>query len=99
MRVLMKVSIPVEAGNRALKDGSLPNTIMGFIEEVRPEASYFVSDGTKGRTGYFVFDLKESSNLPPLVERFFNNLDAAIEITPAMNVEDLKTGLGRLKKG
>ena len=99
MRVLMKVSIPVEAGNKALKDGSLPNTIMGFVEEVRPEATYFVTDGTKGRTGYFVFDLKESSYVPPLIERFFSNLDASIEITPAMDVEDLKTGLGRLKKG
>ncbi|MBI5486962.1 MAG: hypothetical protein HY905_06490 [Deltaproteobacteria bacterium] len=99
MRVLMKVSIPVEAGNKALNDGSLSGTIAGFVEEVRPEASYFVTEGAAGRTAYFVFDMKDSSYMPWIGERFFTNLNASIEFKPAMNLEDLKTGLGRIKKG
>jgi hypothetical protein len=98
MRVLMKVSIPVEAGNKALKDGTLQQTIMGFVEEVKPEASYFTPGGAAGRTTYFVLDLKDSSDLPLLGERFFNNLNAAVEVSPVMNFDDLRTGLDRLKK-
>jgi hypothetical protein len=54
--------------------------------------------GAAGRTVYSVFDLKDSSYLPLLGERFFNNLRAAVEVTPVMNFDDLRTGLDRLKQ-
>jgi hypothetical protein len=97
MRVMMKVSIPVEMGNRAFSDGSLQNTVMGFIESARPESSYFVT-GRNGRTAYFFYDLKDSSSLPSIVEPFFSSLNASVEIVPAMNAEDLRTGIERAKK-
>ena len=97
MRMMMKVSIPVEAGNKGVKEGLLPKTIMGFIEQMKPEAAYFVSEGGK-RTGYFFFDLKDPSSLPLAAEPFFMNLNAAIDITPAMNVEDMKAGVEKATK-
>ena len=93
----MKVSIPVEAGNKGVKEGLLPKTIMGFIEQMKPEAAYFVSEGGK-RTGYFFFDLKDPSSLPLAAEPFFMNLNAAVEVTPAMNVEDMKAGVEKATK-
>jgi len=97
MRMMMKVSIPVEAGNKGVKEGLLPKTIMGFIEQMKPEAAYFVSEGGK-RTGYFFFDLKDPSSLPLAAEPFFMNLNAAVEVTPAMNVEDMKAGVEKATK-
>ena len=43
MRMMMKVSFPVEAGNEGVADGSLPETVMKFVELMKPEASYLVA--------------------------------------------------------
>lgn len=98
MRMLMKVSVPVEAGNRAIKDGVLPKTMMNFVERYKPEAAYFTAENGQ-RTAFFVFDLKEPSMIPTIAEPFFANLDAAIHYSPAMNVEDMRTGVERAMKG
>ena len=95
MRILMKVSIPVDAGNRAISDGSLPKTIVGFVEQMKPEATYFVAEGGR-RTGYFVFDLKDPASIPAAAEPFFSRLGADVTMMPAMNLEDMKTGVGRV---
>jgi hypothetical protein len=92
MRMLMKVSIPVEVGNKAVADGSLPKTMMQFMERMKPEAAYFgPQDGN--RTAYFVFDLQDPTAIPSAAEPFFMNLNASIEITPVMNLADMKTGV------
>ena len=45
MRCLLKVAIPVETGNAAISDGSLPKTIEAFIlADIKPEAAYFAGD-------------------------------------------------------
>jgi hypothetical protein len=88
MRMLMKVLLPVEAGNRAIADGSLAKTIQSILEEQKPEAAYFVAEGGK-RTGYLFLDLKNASDLPGLAEPWFLAFNASIEATPAMNVQDL----------
>jgi len=95
MRMMMKVIVPVDAGNRAIEDGSLAKTMMGFIDQHKPEAAYFVAEGGK-RTALFVFDLKDATFIPLVAEPFFMHLDAEVHCTPAMNPADLKTGLERL---
>ena len=67
MRVMMKASIPVEAGNKSLKDGSLPKTMMAFVEQMKPEAAYFVAENGK-RTAIFFFDLKDPSSIPITID-------------------------------
>jgi hypothetical protein len=94
MRTLMKVHMPVEAGNKALLDGSLPRLIQRTIEEIKPEACYFLSEQGR-RTAYFFFDLKDPSQIPALAEPFFMGVNADVEFLPVMNVEDLKAGLER----
>ena len=97
MRMMMKVSIPVEAGNRGVKEGTLPKTVMGFVEQTKPEASYFTSVDGK-RTAFFVFDLKDPTMIPSIAEPFFMNLNASIDISPAMNLEDMKAGVEKAMK-
>ena len=63
MRTMIKITVPVEAGNKAFRDGILQKTILGMIEEFKPEAAYFFPE--RGiRTAMFVIDLKDSSDIP-----------------------------------
>jgi hypothetical protein len=97
MRTLLKVRIPVAAGNRAIKDGTLPQIIGKFVETFKPEASYFTSENGD-RTGLFVLDVKDASDLPSLAEPFFLQLDASITASICMNLEDMKAGVERAAK-
>lgn len=92
MRMMLKVSIPVDRGNMALQDGSLPKTVNAFVEKMKTEACYFVTSSGK-RTGFFVFDLQDPSLIPSVAEPFFTALNAEVELTPAMSLDDLKRGL------
>ena len=97
MRMMMKVTIPVEAGNKGVKEGILPKTVMGFVELMKPEACYFTAEGGK-RTAFFFFDLKDPTLIPTVAEPFFMNLNASVEISPVMNLEDMKAGVEKAMK-
>ena len=93
MRTMLNITIPVETGNRAIKDNVLPKVMGGFSEEHHPESAYFYADGEGRRHAQFVFDLKDPSQIPAIAEPFFMQLNAAIEFHPVMNAEDLQKGL------
>jgi len=95
MRTMIRITIPVDAGNKAIQDGSLPKTISDAIERLKPEAAYFLSD--RGiRTGMMVVDVKDVSDIPAIAEPFFMGFNAAVEFIPVMNAEDLKKGLSKV---
>ena len=97
MRMMMKVSIPVEAGNKGVKDGLLPKTVMEFVEKMKPEACYFgPEDGN--RRAFFFFDLKDPTMIPTIAEPFFMNLNASIEMSPVMNLDEMKAGVEKAMK-
>ena len=97
MRTLMKVSIPTVAGNKSIKEGILPKTIMQFVEQHKPEGCWFTAQNGQ-RTAFFVFDMKNTSDIPAIAEPFFMAFDATIEMSPVMNLEDMKTGVERAMK-
>ena len=88
MRMLVKVSLPVETGNRAMVDGSLAKTFEAILQEQKPEAAYFVADNGK-RTAYLIVDLKSTADIPGIAEPWFLAFNASIEATPAMTAQDL----------
>lgn len=94
MRTIMKVSIPVESGNAAIEDGSLPATVMAFVDQMKPEAVYFFAESGR-RTGLFVFDLQDPTMIPTIAEPFFMKLGAAVEMHPTMNLEEMKAGVAK----
>jgi hypothetical protein len=92
---MARISMPVEQGNQAIKNGTLPGVIQRAAERWRPEAMYFTTfDGT--RTSFMVFDLPDSSDIPVFAEPFFSELAANVQIVPVMNSEDLQRGLSQL---
>ncbi|MBI4528603.1 MAG: hypothetical protein HY695_32815 [Deltaproteobacteria bacterium] len=89
MRILLKVSIPVDVGNARMKDGSLPKTIKTILDEQKPEAAYFYEEAGK-RTGLIVVDIQAPSQIPAIAEPWFLAFNAGVEFHPAMKVEDLE---------
>lgn len=95
MRMLMRVSIPVQTGNAAAKAGTLGSTVERILAEVKPEAAYFYADDNGNRCGSLVFDMKDSSEIPGLAEPWFLAFNAKISFRPVMNPQDLaKAGPG-----
>ena len=92
MRMMLKVSIPVEIGNATIKNGRLPQAMQETAARLEPEAAYFFAEDGK-RTGLFFFDMKDVSSIPSIAEPLFMSLDAALTLTPVMNAEDLQKGL------
>ena len=77
MRVMAKITIPVESGSRAVKDGSIGGLIQSAAERWKPEAMYFGTfDGH--RTAFMVFDMPDSSHMVPFGGPFFMALDADV---------------------
>ena len=97
MRMLMKVNIPVEAGNAAARSGSLGITMQKILADLKPEAVYFAAENGQ-RTGYIVFDMTDPSQIPAVAEPWFLAFNAAVEIVPAMKPEDLSKAEPDIKK-
>ena len=91
MRMLLKISMPVEQANEAAKSGALQRTIQSTLETLKPEAAYFYPEDGK-RTALMIFDMKGSWQLPATVEPLFQTLGASVQVTPVMNGEDLQRG-------
>ena len=97
MRFLLKVNMPVEAGNAAAKAGKLGATIASILAELKPEAAYFTADNGQ-RTGFIFLEMQDASQIPVIAEPWFLAFNASIEFYPVMIPEDLARASGAIDK-
>ena len=94
MRMMLRFTVPIEKGNQTYKDGSLGKTLETIMNKLKPEAAYFApTDGKRG--GMIFFDLADPSQIVEFVEPLFSNLNAAVELVPVMNGDDLRKGMAK----
>ena len=95
MRMMMRWTVPVAAGNSSIKSGAMQKSIEAILHDLKPEAAYFFTSGGM-RGGLVVFDMADSSQIPLVAEPLFHAYDAAVELLPVMNAEDLKKAFAKL---
>ena len=97
MRFMFKFSFPTtDESNGWIKDGSIGQKMESMLGEIQPEAAYFGSvDGNRG--GYLVIHMDEASEIAAKLEPLFQELGAAVECSPVMTSEDLRTAIQRLQ--
>jgi len=98
MRMLLRVSIPVETGNAAVKAGTLGPTIEKILAGLKPEAVYFFVDDSGNRSGSIVFDMKDTSEIPAIADPWFLSFNAKISLRPVMSPQDLAAAGPGLEK-
>jgi hypothetical protein len=96
MRMLLRVSIPVDTGNAAAKAGTLGPTVQRLVASLKPEAVYFFPDDNGQRSASIVFDMQDSSQIAAIAEPWFIEFNAKVSIRPCMSPEDLAKGLSTM---
>ena len=95
MRVMATISMPAAVGSQAVSDGTVGKLMQDTAGRWKPEAMYFTSNQGQ-RCAHIFFDMADSSDMVTFAEPFFSELDADVEITPVMNIQDLQKGMSQL---
>ena len=88
MRFLLKVNIPVEAGNAAAKAGKLSATVQSILADLKPEAAHFTDDNGQ-RSGFIFLEMQDASQIPAIAEPWLVAFNASVSFRPVMRPEDL----------
>jgi hypothetical protein len=87
MRFMFKAKFDIEKANDAAKKGAFAEKIKAILEELKPEATYFVAEGGK-RTAILIVDMKETSDMARVAEPWFFAFNAKVNFQPLMVPED-----------
>ncbi|MCP4305218.1 MAG: hypothetical protein GY788_10155, partial [bacterium] len=88
VRMMLKVQIPVEAGNRAIENGTMGPIFEDLMKKIKPEAAYFSQeDGL--RTAYFVYVIDGTFEFAEIHEPLIQGLGARVFDQPALTWADI----------
>lgn len=87
MKMMLKWSIPLDMGQRALEDGSLGRTYKVLCNKFTPEAAYFYREN--GRlAGTLIVDLTKASQVAEINQLLIADLYADVVLAPVTGVKD-----------
>ena len=88
MRFLVQATMPVEAGNALIRDPNFSKRLDAVLAALKPEAAYFgVQCGQ--RTMFLIVDMKETAQLPAIVEPLWLSFQADVKLIPVMDKADM----------
>jgi len=88
MRLIIRAKFPTEAGNKLVKDPNFLKDLENYMNNVKPEVSYFFEADGK-RTFVFVVDMQSNDQMVMFAEPLFQ-WGAEVEFHPVMSFDDLK---------
>src|SRR5687768_10176251 len=96
MRMMLRFTFQAETGNELLRSGRINQMLQDIATDLKPEAAYFFPESGQ-RSGFFIFNLDDSSQMVQVVEPFWFGLGADVEVIPVMSQEDLMKGMAGLQ--
>lgn len=96
MRVFLKVEMPAAKGNQLARDGLLGKRISEILDELKPEAAYFLDSGGD-RAAYLFLDIDSPADIPRIAEPWFLAFEAVVEVHPAMDRADMEKGVAAIE--
>jgi hypothetical protein len=92
MRMLLRVEMGLAATNELNRTGAADELNRQLMDSTKPEAAYFGTANGR-RTGFLVFDMVDSAQIPVIAEPLFQRMGATVEFIPVMNADELQRGL------
>ena len=98
MRMMLTAQFPHEPFNTLVKENKAGAIIGKILEELKPEAAYFMEQHGE-RCAVLIIDVTDASRIPSFAEPFFLNFNADTRFRPVMSPADLgRAGLDELGK-
>jgi len=92
MKFMLRLHFPAEHGNKMLQDPNFQKSLEGVLNQVKPEAAYFCPiEGERGM--YLVVNLQSADMIVKIAEPLWMALNCKMDLTPVMELSDLKKGL------
>jgi hypothetical protein len=98
MRMLLRFELGLAATNELNRTGESEEVNRQLMDTTKPEAAYFGTESGR-RTGYLVFDMVDSAQIPVIAEPLFQRMGATVEFIPVMNADELQRGLAAAATG
>lgn len=97
MRFVVTATWDMEAGNALAKKGALASTVQSILEDIKPEAVYFVANEGQ-RSAIMIVNLDDASQMPAVAEPWFLAVKARLNFQLAMQPEDLAKAAPSIEK-
>ena len=89
MRFLMKVVIPVEAGNEMVRDPDMSRKMQELLSDLEVEAAYFGAEPGQ-RSFHLIVNIESADQIPAVTEPFYLAFKADVDLIPIMTLEDIQ---------
>jgi hypothetical protein len=93
--MMIRAELDTAISNKGVSEGTIGEGLAAMLEMLKPEAAYFhPANGRRAIT--LVVDVADPAAVVPILEPFWLQLGATVEMFPCMTAEELRIGISRL---